>query len=143
MQASNRKPMARPWIDQTFVHVTQAIEHMEAGTPGADYRRLFGAINMAEIFVTHNGGVWRGCDTRPVQLHDPDGITDNVMCTLGAMMRTHSDNGTTWQCDAATAEMMREMLDALIEICETLPHSEVQKCRNIAHKRASNHKGAA
>lgn len=139
MTPSTRKPIPRPWIDQTIEHVTQAIAHMEAGTPDADYRRLFGAINMAEIFVTHTGGVWRGCDLRPVQLHDPDRVIHNTMVTLGTMMNQRE----VWQIDAQTAGMLREMLDALVEICETLPHSEVQKCRNIAHKRALNHKGKA
>lgn len=136
MNPSTRKPIPRPWIDQTIEHVTQAIEHMEAGTPHADYRRLFGAVNMAEIFVTHNGGVWRGCDLRPVQLHDPDRVIHRTMVSMGTMMKATPD-------DADTADLLREMLDALVEICEILPHSEVQKCRNIAHKRALNYKGKA
>lgn len=141
MKPSTRKPIPRPWIDQTIEHVTQAMAHMEAGTPDADYRRLFGAINMAEIFVTHNGGVWRGCDLRPVQLHDPDRVIHRTMVSMGTMMRATPDGA--WQIDADTTDLLREMLEALVEICETLPHSEVQKCRNIAHKRALNHKGLA
>lgn len=130
MKPSTRKPMPRLWIDQTICEVTRCIDDMEAGTPDADYRRLFGAINMAEVFVTHNGGVWRGCDLKPVTLHDPDNIIRTTMCSIGTMMQAGTQ---PWQHDGA---MLREMLDALVEICELLPHSEVEKCRNIARERA-------
>lgn len=132
MKPSTRKPMSRIWIDQTMREVTQAIEHMESGTPDADYRRLFGAINMAEVFVTHNGGVWRGCDMKPVHLHDPDRVVHRCMVSLGTMMNA---GVLPWRCDAETGALLRELLDALVEICETLPHSEVEKCRNIARAR--------
>lgn len=133
MKPSTRKPMPRVWIDQTIREVARCIDDMEAGTPDADYQRLFGAINMAEIFVTHNGGVWRGCDLRPVQLHDPDRVIHRAMVSMGTMMKATPDGA--WQIDADTADLLREMLEALVEICETLPHSEVQKCRNIARER--------
>lgn len=133
MKPSTRKPMSRIWIDQTMREVTQAIEHMESGTHDADYRRLFGAINMAEIFVTHNGGAWRGCDMKPVHLHDPDRVVHRCMVSLGNMMNA---GVLPWRCDVTTGGLLREMLDALVEICETLPHSEVEKCRNIARARA-------
>lgn len=135
MKPSTRKPIDSATLARDRAAISAAIDNMEAGTPDADYRRLFGAINMAEVFVTHNGGVWRGCDLRPVQLHDPDGVIMETMVTLGRMMHRTPDS-EVWQIDAQTADLMREMLDALVEICETLPHSEVQKCRNIAHHRA-------
>lgn len=128
MRPSTRKPIARVWIDQTIVEVTRAIDDLHAGVPDADHRRLFGAINMADIFVTHNGGVWRGCDLKPVQLHDPDGCVEAAMVGVGQAW----GRGAPYRCDDRTAELLRELLDALVEICEVLPHSEVQKCRNVA-----------
>lgn len=141
MQASTRRPIDHAILAKQSADMLAAIDGLEQGKSLPQCRVLFQCINMAEVFILHNGGVWRGCDAKKIQLHDPDEVILDSMAALGRMMRSHNENGTPWKIDANTANMLREMTDAFIEICETLPHSEVQKCRNIAHKRALQYKG--
>lgn len=136
MKFSNKKPM-EPLA--RVVHICM-IEHCIDSLQDGDedlmesWRILSDVVNLSETFVTHNGGVWKGCDLKPVTLADDDGLIDDGIRTLyeygkqfrGDKVLPLSNEG---------AERIRDLLYCYEEIIGLLPRSEVEKCRNITKTR--------
>lgn len=108
----------------------------EAQEPNVDsLRTLFDFVNMGETFVTHNGGVWKGCDLKPTPLEDDDGLINTGIQTLGAMWQEGLRTNQPMRLNEKGAQELIDLIDCVEEIMLFLPHSEVHKCMNITTRR--------
>lgn len=137
MTFSTRKPVSAPYLQK---HINAARQCVEAlvngiGKGNDEWRVLSDVVNMSETFVTHKGGVWKGCDLKPVTLADTDGVINDGIGALAEAGMLHLHNGGDIRVCSKGAAMLMDLIDCYEEILQTLPHSEIEKCRNITNRR--------
>lgn len=137
MKYSNRKPLAQTLIDAHIGYAKECIHALSEGIEQGHerWRALSDVVNMSETFVTHLGGKWKGCDLKPITLADTDGMIEGGLGALALAGMNHIKHGGLFKiCEEGKASLL-DLLDCYEEILSTLPHSEVEKCRNITNRR--------
>lgn len=132
-----RKPMPAHHTNALAMQARSAVQRLaEAKEPRIEaVRTLFDFVNMGETFITHNGGVWKGCDLKPTPLADDDGLIKTGIQTLGAMWNEGLRTKQPMRLDEKGAQELLDLIDCVEEIMLFLPHSEVHKCMNITARR--------
>lgn len=136
MKYSNKKPLSELDLKMHICVIQDCIDELRYGDEDlmGSWRVLSDVVNMSETFVTHNGGVWKGCDFKPVTLADDDGLIEEGIRTLYEYGK-HFRSGEVLPLSDEGAERIRDLLDCYEEIIGLLPRSEVEKCRNITKTR--------
>ena len=132
-----RKPIPARHTNALAMQARSAVQRLaEAKEPRVEaVRTLFDFVNMGETFITHNGGVWKGCDLKPTPLEDDDGLIKTGIQTLGAMWNEGLRTKQPMRLDEKSAQELLDLIDCVEEIMLFLPHSEVHKCMNITARR--------
>ena len=132
-----RKPIPAHHTNALAMQARSAVQRLaEAKEPRIEaVRTLFDFVNMGETFITHNKGVWKGCDLKPTPLEDDDGLIKTGIQTLGAMWQEGLRTNQPMRLEEKSAQELLDLIDCVEEIMLFLPHSEVQKCMNITTRR--------
>lgn len=90
-------------------------------------------INMCRVFVTHNGGVWRGTEVkgRTITLADSDDIIRDCIQFFSAIAWEGVKSGGNINISSDQGALLLDLADVYEEIISVLPESEVYKCKNI------------
>lgn len=135
MNYSTKRPMHKAFRDYevnmakkaiiTLVEV-EAKNHTEA-------KIVSDVVNMCRVFVTHNGGVWRGAEIkgRKITLADDEGVIRECIRFFGPIAWNGIQTGGNINISAEQGALLLDLADIYEEIISVLPESEVQKCKNI------------
>jgi len=136
MKFSNKQPLAEIVRNLHIGFIQACVDNLQDGLGDLkdNWRALSDVVNMSETFVTHNGGIWKGCNFKPVTLADDDGLIEEGMRALAEYGKQFRGDEILPLSDEG-AERIRDLLECYSEIIGLLPHSEVEKCRNITQTR--------
>lgn len=144
MNYPTRSPISCAVIEMHIELINKCIYNLSSsdGNLKESWRLISDVVNMSETFVTHRDGIWRGCDLKPVSLADDDGLIDaGIKALVEYCQRFRNDEQVPLSGDGA--ERIYELVECYEEILHLLPHSEVQKCRNITSSRISKIRSGA
>lgn len=137
MNYPSRKPINSVTIDNHVATIRECIHSLHEGIIEGNekWRILSDVVQMSQTFVAHKGGKWRGCDLKTVTLNDDDGVIDSGLGALALAGMNHLKHGGVFKICEEGRDSLLDLLDCYEEILRTLPHSEVEKCRNITNRR--------
>lgn len=91
-------------------------------------------INMCHVFVTHNGGKWRGAvgsGMKVVTLADDDGLIHECIRFFGSLAWAAIESNGNINVSAEQGAMLLDLVDVYEEIVGVLPEAEVEKTKNM------------
>lgn len=133
---STRKPIPEKFRQDHLALIDSCINNLQDGSceHKESWKILSDVVNFSETFTTHKGGMWRGCDLKPLRLEDDYGLIEEGVEALVSYGNALRENSLVL-LDEEGAQSLRDLVECYAEIIEVLPHSEVQKCRNITKQR--------